>query len=122
MGGGQGWRVRTEWWWCLPEGGREGRERRGAGTGWLFLFPDTYPPLYLCAVPLRAGDAGVEMGFLDAVFSFLFGDGPPGPSDDERWQTVAALVRRQDGVVLAEEVLPLLCEAGEADEPDEEKW
>jgi hypothetical protein len=51
---------------------------------------------------------GDELGFLEAVFSFLFGDGHPGPSDDERWQVVAGLIRRQEGVIVPEEVVPYL--------------
>jgi hypothetical protein len=56
----------------------------------------------------EGADAGNEMGFLDGVFSFLFGDGPPGPSEPERWAVIAAYIRQQSGVVAAEQLLPLL--------------
>ena len=49
-----------------------------------------------------------EMGFLDGVFSFLFGDGFPGPSEAERWSHLATFIRQQAGVVTAEQLLPLL--------------
>jgi hypothetical protein len=48
------------------------------------------------------------MTFLEAVFSLLFGDGPPGPSVNERWQRIARLIHERQGVVVAEEVAPLL--------------
>jgi hypothetical protein len=48
-----------------------------------------------------------EMNFLDGIFSFLFGDAPPGPSLPERWAAIAAFIRQQSGIVAAEQLLPL---------------
>lgn len=64
---------------------------------------------------------GVEedMSFFEAVFSLLFGDGAPGPSENERWQRIARLVHEKRGVVVAEEVVPLLSDAPTAEtDPD----
>ncbi len=49
-----------------------------------------------------------DMTFLEAVFSLLFGDGSPGPSENHRWMHVAKLIHSQGGIVLPEEVVPLL--------------
>eukprot|EP00624_Nannochloropsis_granulata_P001372 evm.model.NODE_16645_length_15759_cov_30.505997.6 len=49
-----------------------------------------------------------DMTFLEALFSLLFGDGSPGPSQNQRWQAVAKLIHAQNGIVLPEEVAPLL--------------
>jgi len=45
---------------------------------------------------------------LDSVFSFLFGDGEPGPGERARAAAAARFVRQRGGVVLAEELTPLL--------------
>lgn len=61
-------------------------------------------------------DEGEEdMSFFESVFSLLFGDGRPGPSENERWQRVGRLIHDKRGVVVAEEVVPLLTDAAEAD-------
>ena len=55
-----------------------------------------------------------DMNFLEAVFSFLFGDGDPNADlDDRRWQSIAAVVRANQGVVTAEQVAPFLGTLGE---------
>jgi len=56
------------------------------------------------------GEEVEDMTFLEAVFSLLFGDGSPGPSQNQRWQVVAKLIHTQGGIVLPEEVVPLLTE------------
>lgn len=61
-----------------------------------------------------------QMGFLEAVFSFLFGDGPPGPSVSEYWRMMARYISRQHGVVLPEELRPLLLDPGR-EEPVNER-
>ena len=64
-----------------------------------------------------AGDAlypgtrdGVEaLGFLSAVFSILFGDGDPNARlEPLRWRRIAAFLRLHGGVVIAEDLAPLL--------------
>lgn len=49
-----------------------------------------------------------DMSFLDSVYSLLFGDGHPGPSENERWMVIARLIHSHRGVVCPEEVMPLL--------------
>ncbi|MEM7773549.1 MAG: hypothetical protein AAF327_23975 [Cyanobacteria bacterium P01_A01_bin.37] len=50
-----------------------------------------------------------SMGFLEAIFSFLFGDGDPNADlGDRRWQMIAGLIRNHDGAVTSEQLAPYL--------------
>lgn len=50
-----------------------------------------------------------EMNFLEAVFSFLFGDAIPNIDlEERRWQAIAATVRNHAGAITAEQVAPYL--------------
>ncbi len=62
-----------------------------------------------------------DMTFLEAVFSLLFGDGNPGPSENERWQRIARLIHEKQGVVVAEEVVPLLTDARGAEQDADQR-
>jgi uncharacterized membrane protein YgcG len=56
-----------------------------------------------------AANPGLEMGFLESVFSFVFGDGDPNEDfEPRRWEAVGALITRAGGVVTAEQLAPLL--------------
>ncbi|WP_287127757.1 hypothetical protein [Candidatus Cyanaurora vandensis] len=57
----------------------------------------------------RRYEQGEPVGFLEGVFSFLFGDGDPNANLEElRWQQVARTIRSNQGVIAAEQVLPFL--------------
>ena len=57
----------------------------------------------------RAEDPYHEMGFLESVFSFVFGDGDPNERlEQRRWAEVGKLIRRAGGAVTAEQLAPLL--------------
>ncbi len=50
-----------------------------------------------------------SVGFLSAVFSILFGDGDPNARlEPLRWRRIAAFLRLHGGVVIAEDLAPLL--------------
>lgn len=50
-----------------------------------------------------------QMNFLESVFSFLFGDGNPNADlEEHRWQTIGAVVRRQKGAVVGEQIAPYI--------------
>ena len=50
-----------------------------------------------------------EMGFLESVFSYIFGDGNPNQDIEERrLQLVAKLIRDNNGAVTAEQLAPFL--------------
>jgi hypothetical protein len=56
-----------------------------------------------------AANPNLEMGFLESVFSFVFGDGDPNEDlEQRRWEAVGALITRAGGVVTAEQLAPLL--------------
>jgi hypothetical protein len=52
---------------------------------------------------------GQPINFLEAVFSFMFGDGNPNANLAERgWQQLGALIRQNRGAVIAEQIVPYL--------------
>ena len=52
---------------------------------------------------------GQELNFLEAVFSFLFGDGNPNQDlDERRWRDIGSLIRNTGGVITAEQAAPYL--------------
>jgi hypothetical protein len=57
------------------------------------------------------------MGFLESVFSFLFGDGDPNADlEERRWRAIAQVIRQNGGVVAAEQITPYLDELGSTTE------
>lgn len=75
------------------------------GNPFMMFAPDYYEPQRL-----RSRDPD-EMGFLESVFSFLFGDGNPNTDlEERRWREVASMIRSHDGVVIAEQLAPYLDE------------
>jgi hypothetical protein len=64
--------------------------------------------------PRRDAKTGKErkLSFVGAVFSFLFGDGNPNAKlEERRWQAIGQVIRKQRGVITAEQVAPYLDEA-----------
>ncbi|MEM9266112.1 MAG: hypothetical protein AAGA46_11360 [Cyanobacteria bacterium P01_F01_bin.13] len=50
-----------------------------------------------------------DLNFLEAIFSFLFGDGDPNKDlDDRRWGAIATVIRNNRGAVSAEQLAPYL--------------
>ncbi|TVQ54144.1 MAG: hypothetical protein EA366_12130 [Spirulina sp. DLM2.Bin59] len=48
-----------------------------------------------------------EMNFLEAIFSFLFGDGNPnGDLEERRWRKIGRVIRQHRGAVVAEQIAP----------------
>jgi len=62
-----------------------------------------------CRRPYAYYERERRMGFLQSVYSFVFGDGDPNADFEEyRWQQVANIIRSNDGVVTAEQLAPYL--------------
>ncbi len=58
-----------------------------------------------------------ELSFLEAIFSFLFGDGNPnGKLEERRWQEIGAVIRNHGGAVVGEQIAPYL------DNIDQKSW
>lgn len=54
----------------------------------------------------KAGEEN-KLNFLEAVYSFLFGDGNPNADlDERRWRDIAAVIRNQKGAVTGEQIAP----------------
>ena len=55
-----------------------------------------------------------QMSFLEAVFSFIFGDGNPNHNLEERkWSDIATAIRNNRGAVVAEQLAPYLDNLGQ---------
>lgn len=93
-----------------------GHDRGGFSMPWLWIGPDWFwylSPDYNRSSHSRRkrtrNGSDSQMNFLEAIFSFLFGDGNPNANlEERRWQTIAATIRNQGGVVVAEQVAPYL--------------
>jgi hypothetical protein len=93
----------------------------GGGGGFMFWgwwgnpF-SVFDPYYYEPNRLRERDPN-EMGFLEGVFSFLFGDGNPNSNlEERRWRAIAAVIRNNQGVVTAEQITPYLDDIGRVSE------
>ncbi len=79
---------------------------------WWIFYPD-----YSSRRATHRPDSGGEkssLNFLEAIFSFLFGDGDPNANlEDRRWRAIATVIRNQKGAVVAEQLAPYLDEVGQ---------
>ncbi|MBD3882651.1 hypothetical protein IFO70_12845 [Phormidium tenue FACHB-886] len=90
----------------------------GGGMGfpiwnWWFFSPDYG---YYDSPQRRSRVRGEksELNFLEAIFSFLFGDGNPNADlEERRWQAIATVIRNNGGAIVAEQVVPYLDNLGE---------
>lgn len=78
------------------------------GPSWFWFF-DPSPHRRQQRQPRRNAAEGSEMNFLEAIFSFLFGDGNPNAElEDRRWQDVGTVIQNNQGAVVAEQIAPYL--------------
>ena len=93
-GGGMGFMYFPDFWLLTDDSARrQGRRRRGGGGR---ARGEEQP-------------ADVGMGFMQAVTSWVFGDGDPNAGfDDARWAAAATYIQEHGGVVAAEEMRPFL--------------
>jgi len=92
------------------------RSNNGGGFGGMYWFWYGFSPFDLFYYgPDREQERrlryerGEPVGFLEGVFSFLFGDGDPNADlEERRWQLVARTIASQRGVVAGEQVIPYL--------------
>ncbi len=62
-----------------------------------------------------------EMNFLEAVYSFLFGDGNPNYNlEERRWQEIGGVIRTNEGAIVAEQIAPYFDEIDPVSQEDEE--
>jgi hypothetical protein len=103
---------------------------RDSGGGGIFFFPsfwywgdiwwlfhpgyNRYDRPYRRQRPSSRSSRSNEMNFLEAIFSFLFGDGNPNVDlEERRWQEIGTVIRAQRGAVVAEQIAPYLDDLGQ---------
>ncbi|WP_041229722.1 hypothetical protein [Rippkaea orientalis] len=106
------------------DGDRDSNSDRGGGYGGggLIFFPNFsdlfwifYPNYgynryeYESSQNYKKTPEKSELNFLEAIFSFLFGDGNPNYNlEDRRWQDIGTVIRNNRGSVVAEQIAPYL--------------
>ena len=104
-------------------GGGEGGGGGGRGGGF-FFFPYFWNDLFWIFYwnhdepyyqqRSRLTGQKPQMSFLEAVFSFIFGDGNPNHNLEERkWSDIATAIRNNRGAVVAEQIAPYLDNLGQ---------
>ncbi|MDJ1176576.1 hypothetical protein [Roseofilum capinflatum] len=85
------------------------------GDWWMF-YPDY-------SSPNRHQRSSSDLNFLEAIFSFLFGDGNPNAYlEERRWQAIASIIRSQQGAVVAEQIAPYLDDLGKGYDREYENY
>jgi hypothetical protein len=78
------------------------------GPDWFWVFSPDYDTYY------QQQRQKSNLNFLEAVFSFLFGDGNPNTDlEDKRFALIGATIRNHQGAVTAEQIAPYLDDLGE---------
>lgn len=81
------------------------------GPDWFWIF---YPDYYDNPSYQHRRREKPQLNFLEAIFSFLFGDGNPNANlEERRWQEIATVIRNNGGAVAAEQIAPYLDHLGE---------
>lgn len=69
----------------------------------------------------RAENRENKMNFLEAVYSFIFGDGNPNYNlEERRWQEIGTVIRSNGGAVVAEQIAPYFDEIDRISQEEEE--
>lgn len=94
---------------------------------WIFHYDTRYNrrPARRTNSSARRGERGDEngMNFLEAIFSFLFGDGDPNADlEERRWQQIATVIQNNGGAIAAEQVAPYLDDIGEGWAAEDEDY
>ena len=129
-------------------GGGNNRDDRNGGGGFIF-FPTNFFYLFdfnygrgRRRYPNRGGSryggygagrsrsassggrqSGEKLQFLEAVFSFLFGDGDPNEDlEERRWQAIGSVIANNGGAIAAEQVTPYLDDLGKGSDREYEDY
>ncbi|EDX84295.1 hypothetical protein S7335_1992 [Synechococcus sp. PCC 7335] len=71
----------------------------------------------------RSSPSGEKLPFLEAIFSFLFGDGDPNEDlEERRWQAIGSVITNNGGAIAAEQVTPYLDDLGEGSDREYEDY
>lgn len=113
-------------------GGSSG-DSGGSGGGFFFpiywigdifwLFTPGYEREYRPQQEYSDVSESSELNFLEAVFSFLFGDGNPNKDlEKRRWQEIGNVIRNSRGAIVAEQIAPYLDNLGETYQQESEDY
>jgi hypothetical protein len=89
---------------------------------WIF-YPDYSRNYYeRQEIEVKAGQPSKpKMKFLEAIFSFLFGDGNPNFNlEKKRWQAIGTVIQNNNGAVIAQQLAPYLDNLTSIDEESED--
>ncbi|WP_204140170.1 hypothetical protein [Halomicronema sp. CCY15110] len=93
---------------------------------WLFHYDPYYSrrsPSRRASRPNRSGRNDDGMNFLEAIFSFLFGDGDPNADIEEvRWREIGAVIQNNGGAIAAEQAVPYLDDVGKGWAQEDEDY
>lgn len=109
-------------------GGSMGGGDWGMGNWFVFFWPDYGPSTYRSSGSRPASkrsrrEPDRPSNFLEAIYSFLFGDGNPNADlDERRWQTIGTVIRNQGGAVVAEQIAPYLDNLGRTSQQEYEDY
>jgi len=79
------------------------------GPDWFWVFYPDYDTRYRQRRREKS-----DLNFLEAIFSFLFGDGNPNIDlEERRFSLIASVIRNNQGAVTAEQIAPYLDDLGE---------
>ncbi|MEA5510016.1 hypothetical protein VB715_09590 [Crocosphaera sp. UHCC 0190] len=116
---------------------KEGNDRDSSssrGGGGLFFFPN-FSNLFLIFYPdyryqrygyssnssSQTSKPSSDLNFLEAIFSFLFGDGDPNYNlEERRWQAIGTVIRNNKGSIVAEQVAPYLDNINQSNQETED--
>ncbi|MGB3790281.1 MAG: hypothetical protein WA949_19890 [Phormidesmis sp.] len=122
------------------QGGGNSRDNRNGGGGFIFFptnffylfdfnrgrgrrrYPNRYGGGY-SGGKSRSSRSNEKLPFLEAVFSFLFGDGDPNEDlEERRWQAIGSVITNSGGAIAAEQVTPYLDKLGEGSDQEYEDY
>ncbi|BAP17651.1 hypothetical protein [cyanobacterium endosymbiont of Epithemia turgida] len=102
---------------------KDSQESRGLGYENNFIFFPNFSNLFLIFYPdynyyfhryksyqsSEINRQESDLNFLEAIFSFLFGEGNPNNNLEEcRWREIGAVIRTNQGAIIAQQVSPYL--------------
>jgi hypothetical protein len=91
-------------------------DRRGGGGGFISFY-SLDPYLFIPGRSRRCDEDADEMNFLQAVFSFVFGDEEEISFESQRWKALGEMIASKGGVVCEEELRPFLMPEGGSSAP-----
>ncbi len=90
-----------------------------------FFYWDDYSTQRRRRLARQSRQSGKQnsINFLEAIFSFLFGDGNPNYDlDERRWKTMGKVIQNHQGAIVAEQMAPYLDDLGSSLSQENEEY